>query len=190
MFLTTAHFSDPPYKIPASQLVLPSFANMAEEKEAWALKRLLGLNLFAEFIAGVFESPYVAPGTVKTTIEQKWMDLRDGVKYLYGTSSYEWGGVVKLLRPLVYAYWLRANVDDYTDSGIVKPAVENATLASPHRRIADAYNDFSKQAGHLYSQEGTLYGFMHEKYSLSYPSWDYRDGAYGSYMGYVNPLFG
>jgi hypothetical protein len=195
MFLTKADFNNFPYNLPASHLLLPNFQDYVEKKEKWALERMLGSELYLQFVAGLYTS-YPDTPIAEELVEQYWKDLRDGVQYVHVGMPYRWEGMKETLRPLIYALWTRDTFDDHTSAGIVLSNVENGQRLSPHRRIADAFNDFSRKVGHLYAMEGTLYGYLYNSYGQYYPSWSYRFNAYGPAMGsgpamgYINPLFG
>lgn len=114
--------------------------------------------------------------------DNKWLKLRDGAEYDYGSKTWKWNGLVKLLIPFIYSRWVTDNADSISGSGaVVVPSNENSTLISPSMRIVRAHNDYAEKVGVVrgrsyyrnmyesgrsynfsdcYSYEDTLYGFL------------------------------
>jgi len=77
MFVDSTDFTDIPYKIP-NQEETRAFVDWIEAEETKILKEVLGLPLYNAFIEGLDTSG---------SIEQKWLDLRDGAEYDYSDST-------------------------------------------------------------------------------------------------------
>ena len=82
---------------------------------------------------------------------KKWLKLKNGAEYTLNDEVYYWDGMVKLLKPYIYASWLNDNFDSDTGLGIVQSNAENSTVISPMKRIVNAFNDFSLKAGTVMS---------------------------------------
>lgn len=189
MFLTKFDFNNE-YNIPAAQLDSPNFQDFVNDKEIWALERMLGLGMYNEFVAGLFSSTNPDVPIAEELILAKWKNLRDGTTYFYNSYQHKWVGIKTALRPLIYSLWIRDHAYEWSNTGMVAPASENSEKVSPHRRIADTFNDFSRHVGNLYVMDGTLYGYLYNTYSIDYPTWQYGFNPYGLAMGYISPLFG
>ncbi len=173
MFLIVDNFNKVPYSIPPGRLVSEddntvfsdTFQAYLDEKEADILKKLLGLELYDEFIAGLDED----------YPEQKWLDLRDGVQYTYLSVKYEWVGVIKMLTPLIFAMDLRDNYDNYSDAGISVGLIENAEMINPALRIVQAWNKGYAIAGNCNNPKHSLYGFLTVNKDADYTTWVFTD---------------
>lgn len=164
MLVALSDFEDRPYRIQDQEenKDLESFLASTEED---ILRKLLGTALYNDFIAGIgVGSP-----------DQKWIDLRDGDVYTYGGVEYEYKGLVDLLVPCIFAYWVKETNDKYTNSGTVRnsPAM-NSTAISPARRISEAYARFCSKVGNECEYCDTLYGFILANES-DYPDWVFKE---------------
>jgi hypothetical protein len=146
MFVTLDDFDIMPYNIPAQALTGMSEEYIEEIEERY-LRKVLGNELYAAFIAGLEEDP----------IDQKWSDLRDGAQY---GDSEKWVGMRQALIPLVYSYWLTDTFDNNSNIGVVVANAENSTVINPSHRIAKAYNSFARNIGDVCLNNNTLYGFL------------------------------
>lgn len=97
-------------------------------------------QVWRSLVANNAIKPVVGLNWVK--VPNEWLMLLNGTTYGIG---YTWGGLKKLLIPYIYASWLRDTFDDHTKVGIVYRTAENATVISPAKRIARAYNDFANR---------------------------------------------
>ena len=160
MFVTAEDFQTAPYLLPnmdADQ----NFADYIDQEERERLKKLLGRTLFNSFMDGLYSDVVNLTARDEQDIEQRWKDLRDGVSYTYGGYTYYWEGMEKLLRPYIYAMWIKHDSDKYNGSGGVNiPSSENASIVSPGGLIVRAFNEFSYLAGNECRQEDTLYGYL------------------------------
>lgn len=95
-----------------------------------------------------------------TTEDDKWLLLKNGDDYVWSDVDYEWVGMVKLLKPYIFAMWLKDTYDSLSGIGVSVPEAENGSVISPARRIAAAYNKFSELSGAQYCTENTLYGYL------------------------------
>jgi len=173
MFLDVSDFEDAPYRIP-NQEESRDLQNFIDLKEAEYLKKVLGLSFYNEFIAGLESSG---------TVEDIWIDLRDGSTYqLYSQGqSYQWEGVKELLKPVIMSCWLEENYRKWSNGGmIVNNGQNNSTSVNPIDEIVSNWNKFVRKVGVGYqywytcwdgSNEGTLRGFLDENKTL-YDGWN------------------
>lgn len=117
------------------------------EKEI--LVRLLGNTLYSNFMAGL-----AAP-----TIEQKWLDLRDGKDYTITINEVDytirWNGLINsekesLIAYYVYFHWLQRNYHQLSGLGVIDTTTENATKVDPNEKLVWANNECAKLAGEYY----------------------------------------
>lgn len=170
MFLDVSDFEDVPYLIP-NQEESRSLQDFIDAKEAEYLKKVLGLSFYNEFIAGLDSSG---------TVEQIWVDLRDGKEYTVSNQAYEWKGVREMLKPVIYSQWLEHNYRKWSNGGmIVNNGQNNSTSVNPIDEIVENWNKFVKIVGLGYhywyicygNTEGTLRGFLNEN-STDYEGWN------------------
>lgn len=163
-FVALSDFEVRPYRIP-DQEENKDLEDFLGEMEESVLRKLLGTALYNEFITAI---DGVSPA-------QKWIDLRDGDTYTFGGEEYEYKGLVDLLVPCLFAYWVKENSDKYTNSGTVRnsPAM-NSTAVSPARRISEAYSKFCDKVGNECEYCDTLYGFLLANES-SYDDWVFKE---------------
>lgn len=154
-----SNFDNRPYRIP-NQEEFKDLTDFIEAAEIAILKKLFGITLYEAYVAGI-----AAP-----TPDQKWVDLRDGTTYTYNEVEYEYRGLIELLVPCIYSMWLQENRDTVTSAGVVMKSSDRADRLSPGWRITRAFNDYSRQVGDFWHQEGTLYGFMKVNED-NYPDW-------------------
>lgn len=163
---------------------------------AWATVTVYAIDdevLFNNFVwkslvaANTGNSP--VEGVNWTKVENKWLMLRDGVRY-YSDPSWVWGGMKKLLIPYIYALWLRDTHDDHTKVGVVIRTAENATVISPAKRISRAYNEFASTAGSFYYQRNTLFGYlMYAQTELEHFTDLYDNVVYETFGEYLRKSF-
>lgn len=139
--------------------------------EAQFLANALGWGFYQEFAAAVDASPSV-------TLEQRWVDLRDGLTYT-GIAQYPtlWRGLVNPttkqspIANYVYYWWKRDNESQSASMGEKKTAAENARDWTPAFKGARAWNEMVDQVWslrHYLSVQGTTV----------YPNWVSRAGTY------------
>lgn len=147
--IKVSNYADRPYRIlnPGDSPDLQAFIDRVEEQQ---LKELLGIEFYDALIAGLAAS----------TPAQKWVDLRDGKNYTLNDKTYRYEGLVKMLVPCIYSFWLRERRDTFTTSGSIYTTADKSEHLSPAWRIADAYNAFNRMAGGPRRQVNTLYGFL------------------------------
>lgn len=87
------------------------------------LKELLGLDLYAEFQAGLLIDP----------IEQKWIDLRNGLRNETTKES--------PIANYVYYWWMRNHASRTSAIGEVVPVAENSERTSPIGKMVRAWNE-------------------------------------------------
>lgn len=163
MFLTANNFTLVPYDLPASTMP-NSFQAYVDEKEKEALIKVLGRELYLEFVEGL-EEDYP---------DDKWIDLRDGADYLYCEKQYHWYGVRDMLKPYVVSNYDRDFYDNRSKNGLVMAKVENSKNISPALRISREWVNFYKHVGNDCEQQDNLYGFLTANKDV-YPSWRFCD---------------
>lgn len=163
MIITSSDFTVRPYKI-INLEENKDFADFRDYEEAKILKKILGLDLYDQFVAGIGVNP----------IDAKWSSLRAGGIYEYTSKNYTYEGMLAFLKPYIYAMWLRATYDKHTASGIVISKPTESEVISPATRICNAYRDFQLQVGSSQSMKGTLYGYLHVN-NTTYEDWAFED---------------
>jgi hypothetical protein len=160
MFTTAEDFNLQPYRLPNLDAD-ESFADYINQEEQDRLKKILGRTLFDAFMNGLYSDVENLTPRVEDGIEQRWKDLRDGVDYIYGGKTYQWDGMVKMLKPYIYSMWITHDAEKYNGSGAVTvPNSENGTTAGPQALIVRAFNEFSLLCGNECRHEDTLYGYL------------------------------
>lgn len=110
----------------------------------------------------------ITPGTDGT----KWQLVpRDRWRKLWAGESYtdqngakqNWVGIKELVKPMIYAYWLRdAIATTVQDTGVVNQLAENAEEAPATFRFSDALELYSLKVGKLDGAErDTLYNYLY-----------------------------
>lgn len=151
MFVDSTDFTDIPYKIP-NQEETRAFVDWIEAEETKILKEVFGLPLYNAFIEGLDTSG---------SIEQKWIDLRDGAEYDYEDSTYEYLGLVDFLKPEIYSRWILLNYRKLTSSGvIINTGQQNTTVQNPDVEFAQYHNEYVNKIGNICKQKNTLFGFL------------------------------
>lgn len=165
MFLEPVDFEDEPYVIP-NQVESRDLQNYIDKKEAYYLKRIMGVSFYNDFIEGLETSG---------TIEDKWLALRDGGEYESGNVTYQYGGIKELLRPAIYSDWLTDNYRKWSNGGmIVNDGQNNTTAVNPIDEIVGAWNDFVGMLGltcYHWSNRNSFIGFMSD-HASDYEGWD------------------
>jgi len=106
-----------------------------DEYESKGLKEILGYSLNKDFQAGLSES----------SVPQKWIDLRDGVEFVYNSETKYFVGAKEMILRYVYFFVLR-NIQSYvTDSGVKVAQTENSTFGNSANKQAPAWNYMSNE---------------------------------------------
>jgi hypothetical protein len=178
-FCTPSDFDLLPYAIPNLSLVVNSFQRYVNEREAEALKKLLGVQLYKAFIAGLEALPDDWSATVNYTVGMqvtygldifealtdnlntipevgaawslieegnKWLKLEKGFEFSYYGVTYQWLGMVDMLKPYIFSYWTRDTFDNNSGIGVVQGKAENAEVIEPKTRIVRSYNEYAHRA--------------------------------------------
>jgi hypothetical protein len=136
-----------------------AFTESITRYENAILKRLLGYDLWKEFIDGIAEDE----------VEQKWIDLRDGAEFtfdFYGnTVSTKWNGLINsdkisLIAYYVYCKHRLANDTHYTGIGEVKSKGENSNAVSSLSKQVWAFNSMVALYGHVPLKVMDVYNFL------------------------------
>jgi hypothetical protein len=139
MLVTAQDFKVKPYKIPNldDPETLADFVSIATREEEDVLNRILGPNLYSDVLAGLEEDPVLAIYT----------NLVSGVEYEYVNRKYKFIGLKAILKPWIFAQWIRNNYREFTGAGVAIPALENAQILNPGQMIYDAESDFVNLVG-------------------------------------------
>lgn len=151
MFAIATDFNYQPYNI-----VKPegsSFTTFIDDEEEKILKKILGIGLYNDFIAGL-EDDYP---------DEKWTRIRDGATYEYIGITYEWAGLKTrkgAMVPYIYSQWCLKDYKQASASGITTlPMTENSEVLGPWGAV-NAYNDFVQKIGWQKWPKNTLYGLL------------------------------
>ena len=180
MFLTSSDFIDTPFKVP-NQEESRWFIGWMESKEEETLKSLLGVSLYNAFIAGIETSG---------TIEDRWINLRDGTTYEYNGVTYEWKGLVDLLKPRIISLWYPYIHRKTTSVGVViNQGQQNTTSVAPDEEYVEAHNEYVKKVGgQIYKHscatkyDNCLYGFLKVNED-DYEDWIFTQPTITNYLG-------
>lgn len=140
------------------------YTTYIESEEEDILRTILGDALYEEFKAGLAVLP---------TVDQKWIDLRDGKVYNYNSKPYTYRGIKYVLKPYIYSQWISDNFNNLAKLGVNLPTLENGETISPATEIVLAYNEFVRRLGDSCKQRGTMYGFLSANPTV-YPTWDFN----------------
>lgn len=169
MFCQPKHFKSPPYKIPNQQEFaegLTAFKELLGDQEEDILKSLLGYDLYTEFTEALEASG---------ELDEKWANLRDGTTYVYNGVTYQWKGLVDLLKPALYSEWLPINHRKNTSSGVVvNKGQQNTETQNPMPDIVKAWNVFVIKAGSCANSINSFYGFMKANED-DYDGWEFTE---------------
>ena len=72
----------------------------------------------------------------------RWLVMIDGANYTYEDKAYKWFGMVRMVKPLIYALWLEFSTSNANSSGKSQPAIENANLVNSAPDICRGWNKF------------------------------------------------
>jgi hypothetical protein len=174
MFVAATDFDYQPYNIPNHQEVLNSFEAFVNDYEELILKRMLGVQLYNEFVTAL-EEDYP---------DEKWLNLKDGATYQIDGKTYEWVGLMTrkgALVPYLYAMWTSFGYQEYTGQKVyVFPKIENSEPIGPVGSTS-AYAQFLLMVGYKCKSINTLYGFLKANES-DYPSLQWTDpGSYNAF---------
>lgn len=142
MILELTDFLKRPYLIPNQQESV-DLEEWIDATERNLLKDLLGYELYKEFNEALESSQ---------PLDQRFVDLRDGVEYTYNDVLRKYEGMLDLLRPAVYALWIEEGAYKFTNVGwVVNNAQEQSqTLEDTEQFVVKYWNEYAKKAKALY----------------------------------------
>lgn len=115
----------------------------------------------------------VVPGSDPTKwglqLRNRWQNLWAGESYTdQNQAKQNWVGMKELLKPMIFAYWLRDNLETTVqDTGVINQVTENAEEVSARYRFADALEAYSLKVGKFDGAErDTLYNYLFAKAAL------------------------
>ena len=173
-FIDNTYFFDLIY-LPLGPDVTENLNRLITRYQKDILLKALGRDLYDAFEAGLQES----------TIEQKWLDLRDGKTYQVDGVNVRWNGLKNndlesLIAYYVFFNWSRNNVTRQTGNGRVISDKENSTNASSLDSQVYAYNKMFVLYGSFYHSQyaESLYNFIYQMNLLdenTYPNWIFTE---------------
>lgn len=116
-----------------------------DSKVRLLMQNALGRELFADF------DQYVVNGMFDEDLAPvKWLNLVNGVDYVYNDKTYKWGGLIvqegafkkSLLANFTFYHWLEYNQSRMTGVGEVVLSAKNAINVNPTQRLVKVWNDF------------------------------------------------
>lgn len=132
------------------------------------LKKLLGLELFRLVMD-------------ETTIEQRIIDLRDGVDYDVDGVLHHWNGLknedeISLIAYYVYYWYLRLSITDTTTQGEVQVNPENANIANMSLKIQGVWISLEDLYGSECRPDNyeSAFGYLNYFKEL-YPEWHFEE---------------
>ena len=140
MFLNAEDFVLP-YNIPNVDRIFNTLEDYINVTEEDVLRKLLGDQFYEDFIQGLETSG---------SVEQKWLDLKDGATFTSDDKTYKYKGIKSVLVPYVYSQWLSDNASNYTGIGVTVSNAENSVVVPPTNSIIKAYNEASRNGEVLY----------------------------------------
>lgn len=80
-------------------------------------------------------------------LANRWLKLMVGDNYLWDTVKQKWYGMKELVKPLIYALWLRDQINDNVSAaGVVQAETENSKVVGSGIRFGRAFNRYSELA--------------------------------------------
>jgi hypothetical protein len=147
----------------------PGLLNFIEREEEDILRKLLGNELYDQFIEGLEGSP-----------ASLWIDLLDGDSY---DTKYKYRGIKHTITGYVYARWIEETSSRLTNSGFVTAVqTEGTQTVQPMERMVIAWNKFARRAGSHCNRENSLYGFLDFNRD-TYENWEWDDPGYMNHLG-------
>jgi hypothetical protein len=171
MFTATEDFKDRPYKVGAQQ-DSPDFQTFIDGREEKILIGLLGYELYKQFKDAVEASELEVSDPDYIVLPERFQELRDGADYTLDGNLYKYGGIVPLLKPAIYSYWLQQQTYKNTGGGIVQnlPTMSQSGAALSENVDGEefrvqAWNEFVMLVGASSGfstcyHVNTFYGFM------------------------------
>jgi len=187
MFLTSENFNIEPYRL-SNIDGDEDFIALINKHEKQALIKILGRLLYDALIAGLFDMDEQGVYTPKgeDDIEQRWKDLRDGIRYTYSDKPYFYDGIIELLTPFIFSIKMKYSVRAKTSSGTVVTQKENANAVDSSLEIANAYNNYSSKVGNYCEQKDTLFGYLYTSGDMYF---DVVSDNYDSITAYMDDVF-
>jgi hypothetical protein len=123
---------------------------------------------FMEAVLGYDLSKAFYDGAAEETVDQRWVDLADGVVWVRNGQNVNWTGIKFAAARYVYYYYMRHLVTLTTTAGEKIPQADNATPAEVNLKVIAAWADMFRQVCALrdylqYAKTGD---------DLIYPEWN------------------
>lgn len=166
MIIDTTDFVNRPCKVP-NQEESRDFISFLETQEEEYGKMLLGYPLWEEFKAGLVTSG---------TIEQRWLDLKNGAEYEYSSKVYKYTGWVDMIKRAIMHDWVPLTTWKLTNIGFVENNApqQSKLIDDPYPLMVEHWNEFVKKVGgnhnFAYNCKESFYGFMKANES-DYDGW-------------------
>jgi hypothetical protein len=177
MIIDATDFIQRPYKVP-NQPEARDFVSIIESLEKTLADgtildeccSLLGVDLWSAFEAGLASSG---------TVEQHWLDLKNGSDYQYAGKTYKYSGWVNMIRPGIFAKWIPETTFKLTNIGFVENSAPDKSklMDDNYPFIVKHWNEFARAVGYQpecgYNYKNSFYGFMKANES-NYPEWVFK----------------
>ena len=173
MIIDATDFTDRPYKVP-NQEESRDFTSFIESKEEELGRMILGNDLYDEFIDALAGSG---------SLDQIYVDLRDGASYTHNNKAYRYRGWVDMIRPGIFSEWLPNLTYKLTNIGYVENnAPDKSDLIEDQYEFRVLHwNNFVRKVGpHVrngYTCVDSFYGFMLAN-EESYQAWEFTCPKY------------
>lgn len=147
-----------------------------ERYEPELLEKVLGPGLFQAFTDEVYSSG-------SGDIEQRFLDLLDGVSFSYNNRPYRWVGFrnTALRTPIanyVYYKFLEDLANSVTLTGVAESQTDNNRTVSHNSRMVDAWNE-------MIDYNNMLWAFLYTNKTV-YPEW--QEYNYPGIIGWQYPF--
>lgn len=146
-------------------------------------------------VAGPLWSVVVNPSV------DRWVLLRDGADYQIETQpTYNWVGMTKLVKPMIFSLWLKNNTRSVTTQGVVVASMENSELVLP-AEISKMWNIYKQIAVGIGTNGRQWFGVTWRNYSVVNTFYGYltavaadfddiiTDDSYDSFIDYIQQQF-
>lgn len=110
------------------------------------LRKVMGASLYAAFMAGTtvgngaFSEGFSSGFGNAGTIADRWLWIRDGHTFTYGTDTFYYPGIKEAIACYVYWHYMNKNARQTTTMGVFMPKAENAKNVGPSKDMMDAWN--------------------------------------------------
>jgi hypothetical protein len=115
----------------------------------------------------------------------RWLLLKNGNTYMVNGKYYNWDGMVKACKALIFSRWIELTAQSLTVNGYVNPKTENNIQVDPATFICRAWNDWSARVGSDSAPYGTLWGYLNYTNLAAGTFDDTFDSTFDSFVDYL-----